>query len=124
MTLELSQAFFFEAAHTLARDYGGGTSHRIHGHTYHVEVTVRGERDPKTGMVLDLAVLRAHIETVRKVLDHRLLDEVEDLGVPTLENLSMFIARRLRALEARVVAVKVWREASGDSCRFLLPEVL
>ncbi len=122
MILELSQEFYFEASHTLSRDHDAGSSRRIHGHTYHAEVTVRGEQDRRTGMVVDLSVLRERIDAVRGMLDHRLLDEVDDLGIPTLENLSMFIARHLRALEPRVVAVKVWREASGDSCLLRLPE--
>jgi 6-pyruvoyltetrahydropterin/6-carboxytetrahydropterin synthase len=114
--MELTQEFYFEAAHTLAREFDTDSSKRIHGHTYHAEVTVRGERDPRTGMILDLAVLRAHIEVVRGVLDHHLLDDVEELGHPTLENLAMFIGKRLRTLEPRVSAIKVSRRASGDSC--------
>lgn len=116
MILELSQEFYFEAAHTLARDYDAESSRRVHGHTYHAEVIVRGEPDAQTGMIVDLVLLRAHIDRVREILDHHLLDEITELGKPTLENLSTFIARQLRALEARVTAVRVWRAASGDSC--------
>jgi 6-pyruvoyltetrahydropterin/6-carboxytetrahydropterin synthase len=116
MILELSQEFYFEAAHTLCRGHNAESSGQIHGHTYNAEVTVRGEQDQSTGMVLDLSVLRANIDSVRAMLDHRLLDEIADLGTPTIENLSTFIARKLCALEPRVVAVRVWRNASGDSC--------
>src|SRR6185436_3679687 len=94
MNFELSQRFFFEATHTLDRKIDAETSRRYHGHTYHAEVTIRGTRDPATGMVSDLAALRAQIETVRAELDHQLLDDVPGLGVPTLENLSLFIAQR------------------------------
>ena len=116
MILEISQEFFFEAAHTLEREIETDASRRIHGHTYHAQVTVRGEQDERTGMVVDLAVLRHHIHTIRDHLDHRLLDEIIDLGIPTLENLSAYIASRLTALEPRVVSVRVSRKASGDSC--------
>lgn len=116
MILELTQEFYFEAAHTLSRAYDAESSRRVHGHTYHAEVTMRGERQPETGMILDLAVLRNHIETVRQLLDHRLLDDVAGLGKPTLENLAVFIADRLRAAEPRVCSVRVARRASGDSC--------
>jgi len=114
--MELTQEFYFEAAHTLAREFDTESSRRMHGHTYHAEVTVRGERDPRSGMILDLAVLRAHIAIVREVLDHQLLDDVEGLGHPTLENLATFIGNRLRALEPRVATIRVSRRASGDSC--------
>jgi 6-pyruvoyltetrahydropterin/6-carboxytetrahydropterin synthase len=121
VSLELTQEFYFESAHTLSRDYDTESSRRVHGHTYHAEVTVRGEPDADTGMVLDLAELRAHIESVRVMLDHRLLNEVAGLGQPTIERLAQFIGHRLRGLEPRVVAVRVARKASGDSCLFRLP---
>jgi 6-pyruvoyltetrahydropterin/6-carboxytetrahydropterin synthase len=116
MILELTQEFYFEAAHTLDREYDAESSRRVHGHTYHAEVTLRGEPDPATFMITDLATLRSCIEQVRSELDHHLLDEVEGLGKPTIEALSMLIARRLKALEPRVIAVRVSRKASGDSC--------
>jgi 6-pyruvoyltetrahydropterin/6-carboxytetrahydropterin synthase len=120
MSMELTQEFYFEAAHTLAREHDSEPSRRIHGHTYHAEVTVRGERDPRSGMIVDLAVLRSHIATVRGMLDHRLLDDVDGLGHPTIENLAAFIGSRLRALEPRVSSVRVRRKASGDSCLLAL----
>jgi len=120
MILDVSQEFFFDAAHTLEREFETDTSRRIHGHTYHAEVTVRGEKNQRTGMVVDLAILRNHIRAVRENLDHRLLDDIAELGIPTLENLSVFIANRLKALEPRVISVRVSRKASGDSCLYQL----
>ncbi|MFP5477204.1 MAG: 6-carboxytetrahydropterin synthase [Gammaproteobacteria bacterium] len=118
---ELSQRFFFDAAHTLRRVHDTASSLRVHGHTYHAEVSVQGLRDAATGMVVDLAVLRAEIETVRQTLDHHLLDEVPGLGTPTLENLCAYIASALRERQLPVSAVRVWREVGGDSCRLVLP---
>jgi 6-pyruvoyltetrahydropterin/6-carboxytetrahydropterin synthase len=116
MMLEVSQEFYFEAAHTLVRDHETDSSRRFHGHTYNAEVTVRGEQDPRTGMVIDLAVLRAHIDLIKQMLDHRNLNEIDGLSTPTLENLAVFIAHRAQELEPRVAAVRVWRSASGDGC--------
>ncbi|RZL53396.1 MAG: 6-carboxytetrahydropterin synthase [Variovorax sp.] len=81
----LSQRFFFDAAHTLRREMEAEGSRRIHGHTYHAEVSVSGVPDAATGMVIDLGILRRHLDDVRERLDHHLLDEVPGLGVPTLE---------------------------------------
>jgi 6-pyruvoyltetrahydropterin/6-carboxytetrahydropterin synthase len=116
MNYELTQRFFFEAAHTLQRRHDAEASRRIHGHTYRARVTVGGPKDPETGMVVDLARLRAAIEATRAQLDHRLLDEVEGLGPATLENLCAFIHRSLRGPPWHVISVEVGREASGDSC--------
>ncbi|MCS4511059.1 6-carboxytetrahydropterin synthase [Xylophilus ampelinus] len=116
MQFTVHQRFFFEAAHTLQRAIDAAGSRRIHGHTYHAEVAVRGPRDPRTGMVVDLGHLRAKLQGVRDQLDHHLLDEVPGLGTPTLENLCLFIARALADLQPVPSQVRVWRDAMGDAC--------
>lgn len=116
MIYELSQRFFFEAAHTLHREIDAASSRRIHGHTYHAEITVRGSVDWKTGMLVDLGQVRAVIETIRVRLDHQFLDEVEGLGPATLENLCRFILGIAAEKVQGVSSVTVEREASGDRC--------
>ena len=115
---ELSQRLHFEAAHTLRRAEATGeveSSRRVHGHTYLADITLRGQPDER-GMVMDLGLVRAEIAQLRQRLDHRFLDEIEGLGPATLENLCAFIARHLRAPLPQLVRVRVWRDASGDSC--------
>ncbi|HEY1392009.1 MAG TPA: 6-carboxytetrahydropterin synthase [Methylibium sp.] len=118
---ELSQSFYFESAHTLRRKVERNEadgSRRVHGHTYTAEVSVRGQIDPETGMVVDLAVLRAAIAAVRAKLDHHFLDEVPGLGAPTLENLCVFIHKQLSAAVPGVCKVSVERKSSGDRCSY------
>ncbi len=120
---ELSQRFYFEAAHTLRRAEATGevdSSRRIHGHTYEAELTLRGVPDER-GMVMDLGLLRAEIAALREQLDHRFLDEVEGLGAATLENLCSFIAAQVQPRLPALVRVSVWRQASGDRCVLHLP---
>lgn len=114
---ELSQTFHFEAAHTLERRHETESSRRIHGHTYGAEVQVRGRPDD-SGMVVDLARLRAAIAEVRETLDHHFLDDVPGLGPATLENLCVYLHRHLSAKVAGVSAVSVFRSASGDRCTY------
>lgn len=116
MNYEISQRFFFDAAHTLKRQIETEGSRRIHGHTYQCEVSLAGLPDVKTGMVSDLGYLRAHLDRLRDQLDHHFLDEVEGIGVPTLENLCAFVWRAVEAEFANVSCVRVWREARGDAC--------
>lgn len=116
MLFTVSQRFFFDAAHTLNREIEIEGSRRIHGHTYHAEVWLAGPRDPKTGMVIDLGHLRLRLGEVRERLDHHMLDEVPDLGAPTLENLCLFIANALPDLGPQLTRVRVWRDAVGDAC--------
>ncbi len=117
---ELSQRFYFEAAHTLRRYLSNPSevesSRRIHGHTYQAEVTGAGAPDPATGMLMDLAVLRAELARLREQLDHRFLDEVPGLGPATLENLCGYIRTQLLGVVPGLCAVMVERTASGDRC--------
>jgi 6-pyruvoyltetrahydropterin/6-carboxytetrahydropterin synthase len=116
MSYEISQKFFFDAAHTLKREIEADSSRRIHGHTYNAEVTLSGLRDPQTGMVVDLGLVRFAIEQVRPQLDHRMLDDIAGLGPATLENLCAFIWRALTPGLPGLSRVRVWRDSVGDSC--------
>ncbi len=116
MNYEISQRFFFDAAHTLKRKIEAEGSRRIHGHTYHCEVALSGTPDPASGMVSDLGELRAHLQTVREQLDHHYLDEIAGLGAPTLENLCTFIWNAVAHKFSNVASVRVWREGMGDGC--------
>jgi 6-pyruvoyltetrahydropterin/6-carboxytetrahydropterin synthase len=112
---ELSQEFYFEAAHTLQREFEAESSRRIHGHTYSASITVRGTPDPVSGMLIDLAKLRSEIAAIKRDLDHQLLDNIEGLGPATLENLCRFIYSKFDC-RGSVKKISVWREKSGDRC--------
>jgi len=70
-----------------------------HGHNYVLEVTVAGDPDPVTGMVLDLKLLKTILNReVVEVYDHRFLNrEVPpfDHVIPTPENIAVDIWNRL-----------------------------
>ena len=70
-----------------------------HGHNYTLEVTVKGEVDPRSGFVVDLKQLKEvmHRE-VLDAMDHRFLNkEVSpfDHVIPTTENLAVEIWKRI-----------------------------
>jgi 6-pyruvoyltetrahydropterin/6-carboxytetrahydropterin synthase len=81
------------------RLYGREASPNGHGHNYVLEVTVQGEPDPVTGMVIDLKKLKDVLEEqIVSSMDHRFLNaEVKpfDRIVPTTENIAQEIWGRL-----------------------------
>ncbi|KAI8340673.1 hypothetical protein BC941DRAFT_347630 [Chlamydoabsidia padenii] len=95
----------FSAAHRLhstqlsdeenAAIYGKCNHPNFHGHNYKVEITVKGEIDPITGMVMNMVDLKKCInKAVMDPLDHRNLDmDVEYFKhtPSTVENLAVFI---------------------------------
>lgn len=115
---ELSKQFLFDAAHTLHRKIETEPSLRIHGHSYRAEVTLRGQPDPVTGMVMDVGKLERELAAVRDALDHRFLDEIEDLGPATMENLCRWIWVKLELELPALWKVSVSRPSNGDSCSY------
>src|SRR5438309_6003890 len=95
-----------------------------HGHSYVCDVTVRGEIDDASGMLVDLAILDRILEVeVRQRFDHRNINmDVPEFGegklVPTGENLARFIFQRVanglaqHRARARVTHVTVAEDAT------------
>lgn len=81
------------------RIFGKCANPHGHGHNYTVEVTVGGEVDPTTGMVMDLKEIKKLLEKeVLELMDHRFLNkEVPAFAVtiPTTENIAIEIWRLL-----------------------------
>ncbi|AFZ47508.1 6-pyruvoyl tetrahydropterin synthase and hypothetical protein [Cyanobacterium stanieri PCC 7202] len=100
----------FSAAHRLASNqlsyeenleiYGKCARPNGHGHNYHLEVSVTGEMDSRTGMIVDLVALQNVIdEYVVEPFDHTFLNK--DIAhfadtVPTAENIAFYIATLLK----------------------------
>jgi 6-pyruvoyltetrahydropterin/6-carboxytetrahydropterin synthase len=110
MEASLTVGTHFSAAHRLARPdltyeenceiYGKCARPNGHGHNYHIEMTVTGEIDPRTGMIVNLEKLHQVLdEVVVEPLDHYFLNE--DIPyfaevVPTAENIAFYIAQLLQ----------------------------
>jgi 6-pyruvoyltetrahydropterin/6-carboxytetrahydropterin synthase len=112
--IELTQEFTFDAAHRL--DVGAAENRRIHGHSFYVEVTLCGEPDAATGVLRDLGEVKTALAAIGETLDHRLLNDVEGLGPPTLENLARFIFRKAKTSFPETIRVRIRRPSYGQSC--------
>ncbi|XP_062364679.1 6-pyruvoyl tetrahydrobiopterin synthase isoform X1 [Cinclus cinclus] len=82
-----------------------------HGHNYRVVVTVRGEIDPVSGMVMNLTDLKEYMqEAIMEPLDHKNLDkDVPYFSevVSTTENVAVFIWDNLQKLLPQGILYKV-----------------
>jgi 6-pyruvoyltetrahydropterin/6-carboxytetrahydropterin synthase len=81
------------------RVFGKCNNPHGHGHNYTLEVTVAGEVDPVTGMVMDLKELKKLLEAeVLEQMDHKFLNKevpVFSSKIPTTENIAIEIWRML-----------------------------
>jgi 6-pyruvoyltetrahydropterin/6-carboxytetrahydropterin synthase len=87
----------FEASHRLVGDFGPAT--RTHGHTYRLEVTVRGPALHPDGTLSDITRLQAAVGVLVGELHYRDLSEVPGLAElnTTAEQVALFCWRRLAA---------------------------
>jgi 6-pyruvoyltetrahydropterin/6-carboxytetrahydropterin synthase len=130
----LTRRVTFAAAHRYRRPewseqrnrevFGACAHEHYHGHTYECEVTVAGDIDPLTGMIVDLGQLdRVLAHEVRTRFDHRNINlDVPEFAegqlVPTGENLARFIFERVDAAlgaGARVVEVRLAEDRTLSS---------
>jgi len=88
-----------------------------HGHNYLLDVTVQGDIDPRTGMVIDLSELKRVVgETVVDRFEHADLnaDPLFRDRVPTTENIALAVWDLLVAKLGgdRLASVRVWEDAT------------
>ena len=118
---EVYVASQFEAAHRLVGDFGPAT--RTHGHTYRLEVIVRGRRLDEYGTLCDISVLRAHVDDLAASLDYRDLNEVPGLqdANTTAEAVAGYcwerLAPPLRDGGLDSLCVRVWESPQAYAAR-------
>jgi 6-pyruvoyltetrahydropterin/6-carboxytetrahydropterin synthase len=133
MAYHLTRRVTFAAAHRYripqwsdernAEVFGLCARPNYHGHTYVCDVTVRGELDETTGMIVDLArVDRVLAAEVRDRFDHRNINlDVPEFAdgrlVPTGENLARFIFERVQRALGAAATVTAVTIAEDDTLR-------
>ena len=110
--MRIYKEFLFEAAHYLPSAPIGHPNSRVHGHSFRARIVIDGEPNAETGLVFHFDDLAAAIADAHDALDHRLLNEVDGLEMPTLERISMWIWSRLQNRVPGLAEVHV----SRDSC--------
>ena len=113
---EITKAATFDAAHFFAEGPQDKPYSRLHGHSFRVEATVRGEAQEPVGWVADFADLDAVLKGVAAELDHGLLNEKKGLERPTLEHICLYFAERLKPRFPGLARIVVARPTIGESC--------
>jgi 6-pyruvoyltetrahydropterin/6-carboxytetrahydropterin synthase len=113
--MEIFKEFIFEAAHRLPYVPEGHKCARLHGHSFRVEIHVRGVLDPKLGWVMDFADIKEAFRPFYDRLDHHYLNEIAGLENPTSENLARWIWDKVRPALTGLSRVVV-RETCTSGC--------
>jgi 6-pyruvoyltetrahydropterin/6-carboxytetrahydropterin synthase len=112
--MEIFREFTFEAAHRLPNVPAGHKCARLHGHSYHVQVDVRGEVDAEAGWVMDFGDIKDAFQPLRDQLDHYYLNEVSGLENPTSEVLARWVWDRL--IDRLPLSAVTVRETCTSGC--------
>jgi 6-pyruvoyltetrahydropterin/6-carboxytetrahydropterin synthase len=119
--MKITQAFRFEAAHRLPHVPQTHRCHRMHGHSYRIELALCGPVDARTGFVADFFDVEEAFRPLLKKLDHQCLNDVEGLENPTAENIAVWIWDRTKPQLPQLSSVRVyetadcWAEYDGAS---------
>lgn len=117
-TVTIQKTFDFDASHQLPNVPAGHKCGRLHGHTYRVEIRLSGVPSKTMGWFIDYADIAEAWKPIYDVLDHRLMNSIPGLEVPTTEVLVHWLWDRLSVdprLNEFLTAIRVY-ESSTTWC--------
>jgi 6-pyruvoyltetrahydropterin/6-carboxytetrahydropterin synthase len=117
MRVRLTKSFDFDCAHHLPCFAEGHKCRNLHGHTMKVELVLEGDVAPERGYLVDFGEIKKVLAPVREQLDHKLLNDLEGLDVPTVENISRWIYDRLKPALPELTLVRVY-ETADNACEY------
>jgi 6-pyruvoyltetrahydropterin/6-carboxytetrahydropterin synthase len=116
--MQISYRFGFDAAHHFPDYPAGHPYHGVHGHSFQAEVAIRGTPDPATGFIADLGQVERACLEARAQLDHKVLNEIDGLARPSLENLCLWLWKRLSPAFSGLARVTIRRDSCGQACTY------
>ena len=88
---------------------------KMHGHSFRVEIHIRGKTGSDSGWVMDYAEIAAAFEPLLDQLDHKNLNRIAGLTNPTSENLCRWIWQRLKPVLPQLSRI-VLQESPESGC--------
>ncbi len=119
--IRIYKEFTFEAGHFLPSAPPEHPNARIHGHSFFVRVTLEGEPDAGTGLLMPFDDFDACLSGVKDKLDHRFLNDVDGLQSPTMEHIAAWIWRELAPLLPGLAEVGISRPSCHEGCSYWEP---
>ena len=104
----------FDAAHALRGHEG--PCENLHGHTWKVQVSLKGEKLNKIGLLEDFKAIKKELEEILAEFDHKLLNDLKPFETenPSSENLARIIFKKMKVKCKALSKVLVWE--SHTSC--------
>lgn len=113
--MEIFKVFHIDAAHCLPNVPPGHKCANLHGHSFRIEIHIKGPVDPKMGWVIDFTDITKSFQPLLNKLDHKYLNDIEGLNNPTSENLALWIWKNLKPVLPQLSEVVV-QESTESGC--------
>ena len=110
----VSQTRSFEASHYIRNDGTPDYYRHVHGHSFVLTVECSSADVDEDGWVIDLGQLENALIEVTALLDHKVLNEIEGLEVPTFENIMRFVDREMVARGVTPSRIEIARPTLGQ----------
>ena len=113
--MQIYKTLRFDAAHRLT---GVPSTHKcsaMHGHTFEVEIHLKGPVDPQTGFIMDFGDVAKVCDPIIQRLDHSVLNEIPGLENPTSENLCVWLWAEIKPKLPLLIQLIV-RETETSGC--------
>lgn len=117
LTFEIEKDFQFEAAHYFGHPDANDKFKKIHGHSFAGTVRIEGNAQEDKGWIRDLWKIEQIVKTVVGPLDHSILNDIEGLEQPALEQIAKWIFDRLESKLPGLSCVEVRRPSCGERAR-------
>jgi len=113
--MDIFRVFTIEAAHRLPNVPPGHKCARLHGHSFRIELHLRGAVDTHTGWVMDFADVKTAFQPIYDRLDHHYLNDIAGLENPTSENLARWLWRETKSVLPSLAKIVV-HETCTSGC--------
>ena len=95
--MKIFRTYIFHSARYLPKLDDKHPCSKMHGHTFNMVIEIDGPIDKKNGFVMDFYDIDMIVkDNIIKFIDHKILNDIDDLPNPTSEFLTIWIWNRLK----------------------------
>jgi 6-pyruvoyltetrahydropterin/6-carboxytetrahydropterin synthase len=107
--------FNIESARSLPNVPESHPCYQLHGHSFKIIITVKGQMDKHTGFVTDFQEIENAFNPIKKILDHSFLNKIEGLSNPTSENICIWIWDKIESSIPNICEIEI-KETDSTGC--------
>jgi 6-pyruvoyltetrahydropterin/6-carboxytetrahydropterin synthase len=115
--ISIMKRFTFDSAHRLIGVPEGHPCGRLHGHTYILEVELKGVVNTETGWLKDYGEIKEIVKPFVDQLDHNCLNDIEGLTHTTSEEIAQWFWNRIKIHIPELYRIGI-NETPSSSCNY------